>query len=206
MVEDTRRPLLVGLTGSIGMGKTQTARMFADLGVPVFDSDGTVHTLYAPCGAAVEPIAAAFPGVVQNGAVDRAALTAALQKDPKGFARLEAVVHPLVAKAQREFVAEVLRKGAEMAIFDIPLLFETGGDSRMDLVVVVSAPLEIQRERALSRPGMTETKFEQILARQMPDADKRARSHFIIDTSGELSATRKQVADVVRAMTGRAAG
>ena len=205
MVEDTRRPLLVGLTGSIGMGKTQTARMFAELGVPVFDSDGTVHTLYAPCGAAVEPIAAAFPGVVQNGAVDRAALMAVLQKDPQGFARLEAIVHPLVAKAQREFVAEVLRKGAEMAIFDIPLLFETGGDSRMDLVVVVSAPLEIQRERALARPGMTEAKFEQILARQMPDAEKCLLADYVVDTGQGIEHARAQVLKIVAALKVRIA-
>jgi dephospho-CoA kinase len=195
--------LLVGLTGSISMGKTQTARLFAALGIPVYDSDTTVHTLYAPCGEAVEPIAKAFPGSVRDCAVDRAALMAALQKDPSGFARLEAIVHPLVAKAQREFVGDVLKSGAEMAVFDIPLLFETGGDRRMDVVVVVSAPPDIQRARALARPGMTAEKFEQILARQMPDAEKCLLADYVVDSGQGIDNARAQVLAIVEALRGR---
>lgn len=197
------RPLLVGLTGSIGMGKSETARMFASLGIPVYDSDAVVHSLYAPCGAAVEPIARAFSGVVRDGAVDRTALMAALQKNSEGFARLEAIVHPLVAQRQRAFVGEVVASGAKIAVFDIPLLFETGGDSRMDVIVVVSAPPEIQRERALARPGMTVEKFEQILARQMPDAEKCLLADYVVDTGQGIEHARAQVLKIAEALQGR---
>ncbi len=199
----TRRPLLVGLTGSIGMGKSETARMFGALGIPVYDSDAVVHSLYAPCGAAVETIEKAFPGVVQAGAVDRAALMAALQKEPDGFAKLEAIVHPLVAQQQRAFISDVVASGAEMAVFDIPLLFETGGDRRMDVVVVVSAPPAIQRSRALSRPGMTVEKFEQILARQMPDAEKCLLADYVVDTGQGLGHAQAQVLQIAEELRQR---
>lgn len=198
-----RRPLLVGLTGSLGMGKTQTAQMFAELGIPVYDSDVVVHKVYEPCGEAVEAVAKAFPGVLKDGGIDRVALMASLQKDGNGFAKLEAIVHPLVAKAQREFVGEVVRRGAEMAVFDIPLLFETGGDSRMDVIVVVSAPPDIQRERAMARPGMTEAKFEQILARQMPDAEKCLLADYVVDTGQGIAQARAQVLKIVAALRDR---
>ncbi|MDR3525786.1 MAG: dephospho-CoA kinase [Rhizomicrobium sp.] len=200
---ETVRPLLVGLTGSIGMGKSETARMFAALGLPVYDSDAVVHSLYEPCGEAVQPIAAAFPGVVKDGAVDRMALSAALQKDPSGFARLEAIVHPLVAQRQRAFVAEAVKAAAPIAVLDIPLLFETGGDTRMDVVIVVSAPEDVQRARALARPGMTEAKLEQILARQMPDAEKCLLADYVVDTGQGLEHARAQVLKIAAALRDR---
>ena len=200
---ENRRPLLVGLTGSIGMGKSETARMFAALGMPVYDSDAVVHSLYAPCGEAVEPVGKAFPGVVKDGAVDRTALSAALQKDPSGFARLEAIVHPLVAQRQRGFVGEALKNGNPIVVFDIPLLFETGGDTRMDVIIVASAPAEIQRARALARPGMTEEKFEQILARQMPDAEKCLLADYVVDTGRGIEDARAQILKIAAALQDR---
>lgn len=194
------RPLLIGLTGSIGMGKSETARMFGALGIPVYDADAAVHNLYEPCGEAVEPIAKAFPGAVKDGRVDRSALMAALQKDPNGFARLEAIVHPLAAKKQRAFVAEVVTSGAKMAVLDIPLLFETGGDTKVDVVVVVSAPPEIQRQRALARPGMTEEKLASILARQMPDDEKQLLADYVVETGQGLEHAKAQVLSIVQAL------
>lgn len=185
--------IVVGLTGSIGMGKSTTAALFRDEGAPVWDADAAVHRLYAPGGAAVGPIEAAFPGVTRDGAVDRAALSARLQADPAGFRALETIVHPLVAEDRRAFLAEAEAAGAEVAVVDVPLLFETGGDAFVDRVVVVSAPPEVQRERVLARPGMTAEKFEAILGRQTPDADKRARADRVIDTSRGLDAAREQV-------------
>ena len=189
------RPLLIGLTGSIGMGKTETAQMFAGFGITVYDADAAVHSLYAPCGEAVEPIGKAFPGSVVDGAVDRAALTAALAQDPDGFARLEAIVHPLVAQKQRAFIAA--HPYAALIVLDIPLLFETGGDTRVDVVVVVSAPAEIQRQRALARPGMTPEKLDRILARQMPDDEKCVLADYVVDTSQGLEHARDQVRTIV---------
>lgn len=189
------RPFLVGLTGSIGMGKTATAGLFAELGIPVYDADAAVHSLYGPCGEAVEPIEKAFPGTTREGAVDRPALMAALQQTEHGFERLEAIVHPLVSAKQRAFIAA--NQYAELIVLDIPLLFETGGDSRVDAVVVVSAPPEIQRARALSRPGMTEAKLEQILARQMPDFEKCTLADFVVDTSQGFEQAREQVRTIV---------
>ncbi|NIK88176.1 dephospho-CoA kinase [Rhizomicrobium palustre] len=182
------------------MGKSETAKMFAALGIPVYDSDAAVHSLYAACGAAVEPIGKAFPGVVTEGRVDRAALSAALAKDPEGFARLEKIVHPLVAEKQRQFVAEAVAAKAEMVVLDIPLLFETGGDRRVDKVVVVSAPAEQQRARALARPGMTKEKFAQILARQMPDAEKRLLADYVVDTGQGLEHARGEVLKIVASL------
>jgi dephospho-CoA kinase len=194
------RPYLVGLTGSIGMGKSETAKMFAKLGVPVYDSDAAVHRLYEKDGAAVEPIAKAFPGVVKDGRVDRAELSKLLAADPAGFKKLEALVHPLVAGEQRKFLDKSQQDGAEMAVLDIPLLFETGGHARMDAVVVVSAPFHIQRERVLARPGMTPDKLDQILSRQTPDAEKRAKAHFVVETDKGLERAFEDVKKVVAAL------
>lgn len=188
------------------MGKTETARMFAALGIPVYDADAAVHSLYEPCGAAVEPLEKAFPGVVKDGRVDRGLLSAVLQKDPGGFARLEAIVHPLVAQKQRAFVAETVRSGAEMAVLDIPLLFEIGNDRKVDVVVVVSAPPDIQRQRALARPGMTPEKFEQILARQMPDAEKCMLADYVVETGLGLEHARAQVLKIVAALQNKKSG
>ncbi len=195
-----KRPYLVGLTGSIGMGKSETAKMFAALGVPVYDADAAVHRLYEPGGAAVAPVAEAFPGTVTDGKVDRAALGRRLTEDPSGFKRLEEIVHPLVAHEQRKFLQDAMAKGAELVVLDIPLLFESGGQARMDAVVVVSAPSHIQRERVLARPGMSPDKLDNILARQMPDAEKRAKAHFVVETDKGLAHAFEQVKQVVAAL------
>jgi dephospho-CoA kinase len=191
------RPFLIGLTGSIGMGKSETAKLFAKLGIPVYDSDAAVHRLYEPGGAAVEKIAEAFPGSVHNGCVDRAALTKLLAGDEAAFKRLEAIVHPLVAAEQRKFMELAARDGADMVVQDIPLLFETGGHARMDAVVVVSAPAELQRKRVLERPGMSAEKLDQILLRQMPDEEKRAKAHFVVETGKGLDHAFEQVRSIV---------
>jgi dephospho-CoA kinase len=195
------RPLLIGLTGSIGMGKTETAKMFARLGIPVYDSDAAVHRLYEPGGAAVAPIADAFPGTVKDGRVDRAALSKAVGGNEAAFKRLEAIVHPLVAAEQRKFMDQV--QAAPMVVQDIPLLFETGGHTRMDAVVVVSAPADVQRERVLAREGMTAEKLDHILSRQMPDVEKREKAHFVIETDKGLDHAFEQVKAVVAALKAR---
>jgi len=192
--------IILGLTGSIGMGKSTTAAMFAEAGVPVYDADAEVHRLYAPGGAAVAPVEAAFPGVVKDGAVDRAALSARVLGDAAALKRLEAIVHPLVGATRAGFFEAAKAKGADMVVLDIPLLFETGGEKNVDAVVVVSAPAELQRARVLERPGMTAEKLDAILAKQTPDADKRARAHFVVDTGQGLDAARAQVAEVIAAM------
>ena len=189
--------ITVGLTGSIGMGKSTTAAMFAAEGVPVYDADAEVHALYSRGGAAVEPLEAAFPGVVVDGAVDRTKLSHYVVGKPDELKRLEAIVHPLVGESRVGFFQDAVAKGADIVILDIPLLFETGGEKRMDAVVVVSAPADLQRERVLARPGMDEAKLDAILARQMADAEKRARAHFVIDTSLGLDEARRQVRDVL---------
>ncbi len=189
--------ITVGLTGSIGMGKSTTAAMFAAEGVPVYDADAEVHALYAKGGAAVEPLEAAFPGVVVDGAVDRAKLSHHVVGKPDALKKLEAIVHPLVGESRVGFFQEAVAKGADIVILDIPLLFETGGEKRMDAVVVVTAPADLQRQRVLARPGMDEAKLDAILARQMADAEKRARAHFVIDTSLGLDHARAQVRDVL---------
>jgi dephospho-CoA kinase len=186
---------VLGLTGSLGMGKSATAKMFAEEGVPVHDADAAVHDLYE--GAAVPLIEAAFPGTTTAGKVDRDKLAQRVLGDSAALERLEAIVHPLVRRAEQAFLDKAARKGARVAVLDIPLLFETGGDGRCDAVVVVSAPLEIQRARAFERPGMTEQKFAAILAKQMPDADKRARADFVVDTSRGFAAARTQVRDIL---------
>ena len=183
--------ITLALTGSIGMGKSTVAAMFVDAGIPAFDADATVRALQGVGGRLVEPIEARFPGTTRDGAVDREALAAAVLGDPTELAALEAIVHPAVHHERTRFIVE--NGGAQALLFDIPLLFETGGESAFDKVIVVTAPAELQRERVLARPGMTAAKLESILARQLPDADKRARADFVIDTSGTLAETRAQV-------------
>lgn len=185
--------LLIGLTGSIGMGKTETARLFAKAGVPVYDADAAVHALYDKGGAAVDIIAREFPGTVIDGAVDRNALSKLVVGNTDAVKKLESLVHPLVGAAQMAFLMAAEKSGARAVLLDIPLLFETGGDTRVDVVVVVSTSPEIQRERVLSRASMSAEKLDAILARQMPDAHKRARAHFIVDTSHGLAHAEAQV-------------
>ena len=187
--------IVIGLTGSIGMGKSTTAALFADEGVPVNDSDRVVHDLYQ--SDAVGPIAELFPDVVVDGVVDRAKLSENLAKNPAKFRGLEAIVHPLVRAREAAFLQKQRELGCSIVVLDIPLLFETGADARVDKVVVVTCEPEVQRQRVLSRPGMTEEKFALILSRQTPDAEKRARADFVIPTGGTLDDTRAAVADVL---------
>ena len=189
--------ILLGLTGSIGMGKTTTARLFEAEGVPVYDADAAVHALYSQGGAAVEAVEALFPGVTAGGAVDRAKLSQTVLNDPAALKRLEAVVHPMAAAARAGFFERARAEKAKVVVLDVPLLFETRGDDQMDAVVVVTAPAEVQRERVLARPGMTEAKFAAILARQMPDVEKRERADFVIDTGRGMEAAREQVRAVL---------
>jgi dephospho-CoA kinase len=186
---------ILGLTGSVGMGKSATAKMFADEGVPVHDADAAVHALYE--GEAVPLIEAAFPGTTASGKVDRGKLGERVLGHPEEIKRLERIVHPLVARVRDDFLAKAERGGAKIALLDIPLLYETGGETRCDAVVVVSAPAEVQRERVLARPGMTDAKLAAILTKQMPDADKRARADFVVDTSRGFDAAREQVRDIL---------
>ncbi|RZJ16736.1 MAG: dephospho-CoA kinase [Brevundimonas sp.] len=189
--------IVLGLTGSIGMGKSTTAQMFADEGAVIFNADEAVHRLYALGGAAVQPIGAAFPNVIVDGAVDRDRLAAALGRDETAFRTLEQIVHPLVARGRIEELAAAEAQGVKLAVLDIPLLFETGGEAVVDAVVVVTADGAIQAQRVLSRPGMTRERFDAILARQTPDGQKRRRADFIIDTSPGLDAARDQVRAIV---------
>jgi dephospho-CoA kinase len=182
------------------MGKTETAKMFARLSIPVYDADAAVHRLYEPGGAAVAPIDKAFPGTVVDGRVDRAELTKRVTADKGAFKKLEAIVHPLVGLQQREFLDRAAGNGAELVVLDIPLLFETGGHARVDAVVVVSAPHHIQRSRVLARPGMTADKLDHILSRQVPDAEKRAQAHFVVETEHGLDHAFEQVKNVVAAL------
>ncbi len=191
---------VLGLTGSIGMGKSTTAAMFRAEGIEVHDSDAVVHALYTGGAAAV--IEAAFPGTVRDGVVDRGLLGAKVLDDPAALARLEAIVHPLVAESRAAFLTEAAKKGEQIVVLDIPLLFETGLDRDVDAVVLVTAPETVQRERVSKRPGMTPEHLAVILERQMSDAEKRARAHFIIDTSGDLAATGRQVRGILRALAG----
>jgi dephospho-CoA kinase len=189
---------ILGLTGSIGMGKSTTARFFAEAGVPVHDSDAVVHALYE--GEAVVPVAAAFPGTAVDGRIDRAKLAAQLVGNPDAIKRLEAIVHPLVRAATQRFLDEQAARGARVVVLDIPLLFETGGERRVDAVVVVSAPPEVQRARVLGRSGMTAERLDTLLARQMSDAEKRARAHFVVDSSRSFDSARAQVHGILRAV------
>jgi len=195
--------LLIGLTGSIGMGKSETAKMFASLGVPSYDSDAAVHALYDKGGAAVAPIEAAFPGVAVDGRIDRTKLSARVLGDGAALKRLEALVHPLVAGHQRAFLQAAAERGADMVLLDIPLLFETEGHKRVDVTVVVSAPPDVQRQRVLARPGMTAEKLDAILAKQLHDGEKRKRADFVVDTSQGLEHARAQVTRIVETLKGR---
>ena len=189
---------VIGLTGSLGMGKSTAARFFAEQRVPVHDADAVVHQLYA--GEAVPAIEAAFPGTTQGGKVDRNRLAALVLDDPAALKKLEAIVHPLVHAAERRLLAEAEAGGAKVAVLDIPLLFETRADKRVDAVVVVSAPAEVQQSRVLGRPGMTIEKLDAILGRQMPDAEKRRQADFVVDTSGSFDATRTQIRAILDAV------
>jgi len=188
--------IIIGLTGSIGMGKTTTADLFRQAGLPVFDADATVHALYqGPLAADIET---AFPGTTTGGRVDRARLAERLSGDGDGFRRLEAIVHPAVRRAEADFLARSRAAGAPAVVLDIPLLFETGRQGDVDKTVVVSAPAEVQRTRVLSRPGMTEEKFQALLARQMPDAEKRARADFVIPSGDGIAAAKASVEAFLR--------
>ena len=193
--------LVIGLTGSIGMGKSTVAARLRTLGIAVCDADAEVHKLYE--GAAVAPIEAAFPGTTVDGKVDRQKLANALLDRPDGFKRLEAIVHPLVVDAERTFLRDQAAQGAAMAVLEIPLLLETGGERRADVVIVCSAPAEAQRARVLQRPGMTAEKLDQLLARQMPDAEKRSRADFVVDTGGSFAESDAQVDKIVESLQGR---
>lgn len=194
------RPAILGLTGSIGMGKSAVAAMLRDLGVPVFDADAAVHELQGPGGALLPEIEAAFPGTTGPAGVDRPRLGAAVFGDREKLARLEGIVHPAVAAMRMHFLNQ--HAAAPLVVFDIPLLFEKGGHQGLEAVAVVSAPADVQRARVLARPGMTVEKFEQILALQVPDAEKRSRADYVIDTGTTLEETRDQVAGIVRTLTG----
>ena len=192
---------LIGLTGSIGMGKSTTAALFAEAGAPVYDADAAVHKLYAPGGAAVGPVGAAFPGVVIDGAIDRSRLSAKVLGDPAALKQLEAVVHPILGADRMHFFQAAREGGADLAVLDVPLLFETGGDAALDAIVVVSAPPALQRERVLARPDMAPEKLDAILARQLPDAEKRARADFVVDTSHGIDHAREQVRDILATLS-----
>ncbi len=192
------KPSILGLTGSIGMGKSAVAAMLRGLGVPVFDADAAVHALQGPGGACLEPIERAFPGTTGPAGVDRQKLGAAVFGNPDALKLLERIVHPEVAELRRAFLAD--NAGAPLIVFDIPLLYEKAGEHGLDAVVVVSAPPAMQRERVLARPGMTAEKFEQILALQVPDADKRARADYVIDTGVSLAETRRAVQQLIHAI------
>jgi dephospho-CoA kinase len=183
--------IVLGLTGSIGMGKSTAAGFFAEAGVPVHDADAVVHRLYE--GEAVPAVEAAFPGTTHDGQVDRGRLGQRVLGDPAALKRLEAIVHPLVRRDEERFLADAEAAGAAVVVLNIPLLFESGGDRRCDAVVVVSAPATMQRERVMSRPGMTEEKLARVLAQQMPDAEKRSRADFVVDSSQDFDSTRAQV-------------
>ncbi len=187
--------IVLGLTGSIGMGKSTTAKLFAEAGVPVYDADATVHRLYE--GEAASAIEAAFPGTTADGRVDRTRLSARVVHDPAAMKLLEQIVHPMLGASRQKFLSEAEQSGAAVAVVDVPLLFETGGEKRVDAVVVVTTSPEIQRERILSRDNMTGEKLDAILARQLPDAEKRKRAHFVVDTSHGLDPVRARIRDIL---------
>ena len=193
--------IVLGLTGSIGMGKSTTARLFAEEGVPVNDADQVVHDLYR--GEAVAPVAAAFPGTVRDGAIDRQELSRQLAADPARFKDIEAIVHPLVRQKETDFVAHHRAIGTPLVVLDIPLLFEVGGEGRVDRIVVVTCDADEQRRRVLARPGMTDEKFRLILSRQVPDAEKRQRADFILDTGHGIEEARRNVRAIIAALTGK---
>jgi dephospho-CoA kinase len=187
--------IVLGLTGSIGMGKSTTATLFAEAGVPVYDADAAVHMLYE--GEAVSAIDAAFPGTTANGKVDRNKLSARVVHDPAAIKRLEQIVHPMLGASRQKFLDDAERSGAPVAVVDVPLLFETGGEKRVDAVVVVTTTPELQRQRILARDNMTSEKLDAILARQLPDAEKRRRADFVVDTSDGLDPVRLRIRDIL---------
>ena len=188
---------VIGLTGSIGMGKSTTAAMFREAGIPVYDADAAVHAAYDVGGIAVEPVGDAFPGVVKDGRVDREALRQAVLGNPEALKRLNAIVHPLIGRDRASAFEAAKASGADMIIMDVPLIFETGGEKNMDAVIVVTAPAAMQRERVLAREGMTPERLDAILAQQVPDAEKRSRAHYVIDTSQGLEAACTRVAEII---------
>ncbi|MEP3276471.1 MAG: dephospho-CoA kinase [Stappiaceae bacterium] len=192
--------IVAGLTGSIGMGKSTTAAMFRRLGCPVYDADATVHDLYK--GEAVATIEAAFPGTTKNGQVDRKLLSARVLNDAVAMKLLESIVHPLVRKSEQAFLERARAEGQQVVVLDIPLLFETGGENRVDAVIVVTASPELQRERVMAREGMTEEMFSAIVAKQVPDSEKRERAHFLVHTDHGIEAAERQVADILRELIG----
>lgn len=193
---------ILGLTGSIGMGKSTTAKMFADAGYPVYDADAEVHGLYAPGGAAVGPLSERFGDILKDGGVDRAALRAKVVDNPDAMKDLEAIVHPLVGQSQLSFRQQAAESKASFAVLDIPLLFETGGDQRCDMVAVVTAPADVQKARVMLRGEMSEEQFENIRSKQMPDTDKRARADFIISTAFGFDFTRAHVQAIIDLIDG----
>ncbi|ATU93437.1 dephospho-CoA kinase [Phyllobacterium zundukense] len=192
--------IVLGLTGSIGMGKSTSAQMFVDEGIPVYSADAAVHRLYS--GAAAPLIEAAFPGTTENGKVDRAKLSTAVMEKPEALEKLEAIIHPLVRAEENEFRDNAQSQGANLIVLDIPLLFETGAETRVDKVLVVTAPADVQRRRVLERPGMTPAKLGAILARQTPDAEKQARADFVIDTRHDFDVTRAAVRKIISLLSG----
>jgi dephospho-CoA kinase len=188
--------IILGLTGSIGMGKSTTAKLFAEAGVPVYDADATVHLLYE--GEAVPAIEAAFPGTTVKGKVDRNRLSAQVVHDPAAIKRLESIVHPMLGASRQKFLHDAEQSGAPVVVVDVPLLYETGGEKRVDAVVVVTTSPEIQRERILARDNMTGEKLDAILARQLPDAEKRKRADFVVDTSHGLDPVRARIRDILK--------
>jgi len=196
---------ILGITGSVGMGKSTACRMLRVLGVSVHDADATVHALLGPAGAAVQAVAAAFSGVVRNGVIDRAALGACVFPDPEALSRLESIVHPLVRQSEQRFLKQYQRAGFPLVALDIPLLFETGGEDRCDYVAVVSAPFSIQKARVLSRKGMTEERLCAILARQMPDHEKRRRADWVVPTGLGRGVTFRSLRRIVRLLSSRSA-
>jgi dephospho-CoA kinase len=195
--------IVIGLTGSIGMGKTTTADMFARAGAPVYDADAEVRRLYAPGGAAVGPVEAAFPGVTEGGTVDRARLSDRVLGDPEALKRLNAIVWPLMGAARAAFFVGAEKAAARLVVLDIPLLLESGGERNVDVVVVVSAPREVQRQRVLARPGMTQAKLDALLAAQMSDEEKRAKADFVVDTGQGLHHAQTQVDEILSALRSR---
>ncbi len=190
--------IIVGLTGSIGMGKSTTSAMFREHGIPVYDADGAVHRLYA--GAAVAPMASIFPEAIVEGKIDRTVLSRLVMSDSGALRKIEAVVHPLVGVDRAGFMERCVREGARTVVFDVPLLFETGGDKNVDVVAVVSASADIQKRRVLARPEMTPEKFATIVSKQLPDAEKRRRAHYVVDTGRGLDPARRQVAALVASL------
>lgn len=193
---------IIGLTGSIGMGKSTTAAMFREAGIPVYDADAAVHRAYDVGGIAVEPVGAAFPGVVKDGRVDREALRQAVLGKPEELKKLNGIVHPLIGRERADVFEKARADGADMIIMDVPLIYETGGEKGMDAVIVVSAPAEMQRERVLAREGMTPERLDAILAQQVPDAEKRRRADYVVDTGRGLDAARDQVTAIITKLRG----